>query len=145
MGLSIFVNNAKKLLNVFDTPLSIIGANSAIGINYSRLIHDHLNYFAKITFVGLGFMDERHKFTNSTTSIGTNCFIGNTKFSCLQKGTFCLARYIINMLDRGTTNATLRRIDNAACCNIICRIDHQTQIRHNISNFRTIKEASSPH
>ena len=45
------------------------------------------------------------------------------------------------MLYRGFADAALGHVDNAMGGNVVGRIDHQIQVRHYVTDFRTIEEA----
>ena len=137
-----FGGNAQEFLDVLGTALGFHGALGAKSPQQARLIDNHLDDVLELAVHATALAHQRHKARQAITHLGAkHARLGCRNLAGLEERATVVARQLLDLLNRGGTDAAARRVDDAFDAHLVGRVHDHLEVGHDIADLGAVEES----
>ena len=134
--------DTQEFLNVLGAALGLHGALGAKSLQQARLIDNHLDDVLELAVHATALAHQRHKARQAVAHLGAkHARLGCRNLAGLEERTTVVARQLLDLLNRGGTDAAARRVDDALDAHLVGRVHDHLEIGHDVTDLGTVEES----
>ena len=146
MRLLKFGSDAQEFLDVLGAALGLHGALGAKCLQQARLIDNHLDDVLELAVHAAALAHQRHKARQAVAHLGAkHAGLGARNLASLEERAVVVARQLLDLLDRGGTDAAARCVDDALDAHLVGRVHDHLEVGHDVADLGTVEESRAAH